>query len=59
MMDHHDYDEQPVLFELKSAEDKAFLGLQERKGPGWIAKQRGPLVVCILLANSQLLLILY
>ena len=55
MMDHHKYDEQPVLFELKSAEDKAFLGLKERQGPGWTAEQCGHSMVCILLANSQLL----
>ena len=47
MMDHHKYDEQPVWFELKSAEDKVFLGLEKHQGPGWIAKQHGPLVVCI------------
>ena len=59
MMDHHKYDEQPVFFELKSAEDKAFLELKECKGPGWTAEQRGHLMVCILLADSQLYLILY
>ena len=58
MMNHLPYDEQPVLFELESAEDKVFLGLKKCEGPGWIAKQRGHLMVCILLANSQLYLIL-
>ena len=53
MMNHLPYDGQPVLFELKSAEDNVFLELEKRRGPGWTAEQRGPLEVCILLANSQ------
>ena len=51
MMDCHKCHEQPVWFELKSAKEKVFLGLKEHEGPGWIAKQCGPLEVCILLAN--------